>query len=729
MIPAFIISRRLNLLTIYDLKHHAVPLMDLTEIKRNRKINAVSQIDFTTYRFDRNAAGFDIIQERSIVELPEDGQQYRVLNRHGYRTGDTPTKDVTAYHVLHDLGDREIHKAKKQEKVNTTEVSTGIKTIGTISTMVDGGAPVYSYPVGGSLVGQKLANGTDWRIDRAVTVNGSTWYRVSTNGWVNEKYLVFDKDGDSKPENTKVTNVLGQGTIKAAEVKVDKNNTEEASTGHASGTVATMDANGAPTYSTPGDETTLVKNVPNGGAYQIDLTKTVDGVKWYRISTNQWISEKYLPFNKPGDIKPEVFTTSNVDGQGTIKSKKPAKIYDSPWLPQNQVTTIASGQFKVNRQVTKGADGKKWYQIGNNEWITSTDIGFDGETDVAPTENESDTETPTSSKVYDSPTTPQKETGQVLNNGSSWHINGEVTDGAGGKTWYRVSSNGWVSADDFDFSGKTDVAVKEIPDDEDPEDTSFSWTLGQFMAYLTAGTPFSYTIFDDFLPHKFDDLPEGNALDLFLNDGVQDYGYEYQCYNYHINLYKKIGWDNSFVFIDNGNVNAIESTNDDSSIKTHIEGEFTLKNQSSDGDGSEPTEQETTVTAEYTSPNIDIYGPIDDEYFTDEDATTKEELIQHLKNKLQDYPLTQITLNYHEFQENNLLNNLNNVDLGNSGFIKDRYGVDIKARIIEVTDYLQSPTNKEPELTFGNIMGDLASTIFNLDRTYRNGAYKIINNL
>jgi len=717
------------LLTVYDLKHHAAPLMDLTEIKRNRKINAVSQIDFTTYRFDRNAAGFDNIQERSIVELPEDGQQYRVLNRHGYRTGDTPTKDVTAYHVLHDLGDREIHKAKAQQSVNTVEVPTGTKTIGTISTMTDGGAPVYSYPVGGSLVGQKLANGTDWRIDKSVTVNGSTWYRVSTNGWVNEKYLVFDKDGDSKPENTKVTNVLGQGTIKAAEVKIDKNNTEEASTGHATGTVATMDTNGAPTYSTPGDETTLVKNVPNGRAYQIDLTKTVDGVKWYRISTNQWISEKYLPFDKPGDIKPEIFTTSNVDGQGSVKSKKPAKIYDSPWLPQNQVTTIASGQFKVNRQVTKGADGKKWYQIGNNEWISGTDIGFDGETDVSPTETESDTETPTSSKVYDSPTSPQKETGQVLNNGSSWRINGEVTDGAEGKTWYRVSSNGWVSSDDFDFSGKTDVAVKEISDDEDPTDTSFSWTLGQFMAYLTAGTPFSYTIFDDFLPHKFDDLPEGNALDLFLNDGVQDYGYEYQCYNYHINLYKKIGRDNSFVFIDNGNVNAIESTNDDSSIKTHIEGEFTLKNASSDGTDGDSTDQTTTITAEYTSPNVDIYGPIDDEYFTDEDATTKEELIQHLKNKLQDYPLTQITLNYHEFQENNLLNNLNNVDLGNSGFIKDRYGVDIKARIIEVTDYLQSPTNKEPELTFGNIMGDLASTVFNLDRTYRNGAYKIINNL
>lgn len=720
------------MITVKDLNGNIVPLMNHSEIKRNRKINAVTQIDLTAYRFANSALGFDSLQERSIVELPEDGQQYRVLNRHGYMTVGTPTKDITAYHVLHDLGDREIHKAKEQNITNTVETPTGPKTVGTVNTMAEGGAPVYSYPIGGSLVGQKLANGTDWRIDKMVTVNGTNWYRVSTNGWVNGKYLVFDKDGDTKPESSKVTNVLGQGTVKAVEVKIDKNNTDEVSTGHASGTVTTMDTNGAPTYSTPGDNSTLVSNVPNGGAYQIDLTKTVDGIKWYRISTNQWISEKYLPFNKPGDIKPEVFTTSTVDGQGTIKSKKPAQIYDSPWLPQNQVTTIASGQFKVNRQVTKGANGKKWYQIGNNEWISNTDIGFDGETDVTPTESKSDIETPTSAKVYDSPTTPQRETGQVLNNGSSWRINGEVTDGAGGKTWYRVSTNGWVDSDNFDFSGKTDVAVQEVDNNDDTAtDTSFAWTLGQFMSYLTAGTPFSYTIYDDFDSHKFDDYPEGNALDLFLNDGVQDYGYEYQCYNYHINLYKKIGQDNSFVFIDNDNVNAIESTNDDSSIKTHIAGEFTLKNESSDSDGidSDSADQETTVTADYTSPNVDIYGPIDDEYFDDPDATTKEELIQHLKNKLQDYPLTQITLSYHEFEENSLLSGLNNVDLGNSGFIKNRYGIDIKARIIEMTEYLQSPTNQEPELTFGNIMGDLASTVLNLDRTYRNGAYKIVNNL
>lgn len=715
------------MLTVTDLKHNVAPLLDHSEIKLNRKINAVAQIDFTTYRTEQNTTGFDLAKkELSILELPENGQQYRISNRHGYRTGDTSTEDVTAFHVLRDLGNRYIHKPKKDEKKDVTELSTGEGTIGTISTMVAGGAPVYTYPIGGTQVGQNLDNGTDWRIDKSVTVNGNVWYRVSTNGWVEGKYLVFDKEGDKKPENTKITAVLGQGTIKAAEIKIDKKNTEVTSTGHASGTVSTMDVSGAPTYSKPGDDTTLVSNVANGDAFQIDLTQTIDGVKWYRISTNQWISEKYLPFDKPGDIKPEVFTTSNVDGKGTIKSKKPAKIYDSPWLPQNQVRTIASGQYVINRQVTKGADGKKWYQIASNQWIASTDMGFDNSTDVEPTESDSDTETPASAKVYDSPTSPQRETGQVLQNGTPWHINGEVTDGADGKTWYRVSTNGWVASDNFDFSGKTDVAVQETTTDEDPDDTSFSWTLGQFMAYLTAGTPFSYTIFDDFELHKFDDLPEGNALDIFLNDGVQDYGYEYQCYNYHINLYKKIGRDNSFLFIDNDNVNAIASTNDDTSIKTHIKGEFTKKIQAADGTDSGQTE---TIEAEYSSPNTSYYGVIDDEYFTDENATTKEELLQHLKNKLQDYPLTQITLDYNEFQENNLLAGLNDVDLGNSGFIKDRYGVDIKARIIEITEYLQSPTNTQPELTFGNIMGDLASTVFNLDRTYRNGAYKIINNL
>lgn len=717
------------MLTIYDLEHRAAPLIDNSEIKLNRKINAVSQIDFTTYDFDKNSTAFNMIQERSIVELPEDGQQYRVLNRHKYRNGDVMAQDITAYHVLHDLGDRNIHKPKEKKVVNTEEMSTGTKTVGTVSTMTDGGAPVYTYPVGGSLTGQKLSNGTDWRIDKMVTVNGSNWYRVSTNGWVNGKYLVFDKDGDSKPENTKVTKVLGQGTIKATEVKVDKKNTEETSTGRAIGTVTTMNSDGAPTYSTPGDDSTFVKSISNGGKFSIDLTKTVDGTKWYRISTNQWISEEYVPFDKSGDIKPEVYTTSTVKGKGTIKSNKPAKIYDSPWLPQNQVRTIASGQYVVNRQVTKGANGKKWYQIGNNEWIVGTDLGFDGSTDVSP-EEVTDDDQPTSAKVYDSPTSPQKETGQVLNNGSQWKINGQVSDGADGKTWYRVSTDGWVSSDNFDFSGKTDVAVEEIPVDDNPEDdTSFAWTLGEFMAYLTAGTPFTYTIYDNFDTHKFDDYPEGNALDIFLNDGVQDYGYEYQCYNHHINLYKKIGRDNSFVFIDNANVNAIESTNDDTSIKTHIEGEFTLKAKASDGSNMDSSDQDEVITAEYTSPNTEIYGVIDDDYFNDENATTKEELIQHLKDKLQDYPLTQITLNYHEFEENNLLAGLNDIDLGNSGFIKNRYGVDVKSRIIEITEYLQSINNTEPELTFGNIMGDLASTVFNLDRTYRNGAYRIINNL
>ncbi|CAJ1187826.1 hypothetical protein [Companilactobacillus paralimentarius] len=35
-----------------------------------------------------------------------------------------------------------------------------------------------------------------------------------------------------------------------------------------------------------------------------------------------------------------------------------------------------------------------------------------------------------------------------------------MSDGYGGKTWYRVATNEWVCADDINFDGDTDVEPK-----------------------------------------------------------------------------------------------------------------------------------------------------------------------------------------------------------------------------------------------------------------------------
>lgn len=577
------------MLTVYDLRNKAAPIINHGEISVNEKVNAVAQLDVVVYDFKENDVSYQMLQERSVLELPDNGQRYRVLNRSEDSLGDVKEKTITAFHVLHDLGDRNIHPAAKKNdnpdksnSSNTAETSTG-HAVGTVNTVEEGGAPLYISPVGGQPNGNRLENGTDWKIDKQVTVNNVKWYRVATGGWISEDYVSFDKDGDIKPEIPTITEVLGQGTIKASDHGSD---------------------------------------------------------------------------------------TTNEDGTTT------------------------------------------------------------------------EHEAPTSADIYDSPFSGQNKT-RTLPNGTQWKINGSVSDGAQTKGWYRVSTDEWVAQEDFDFSGKTDVQPKEVNKDdsddaEEEEDTSVTMSLGQFMSYLTAGTQFSFTVHDDFEFHKFEDYPSGSALDLFLNDGVEAYGYEFTVDNYHIDLYKKIGKDNSFAFVDRGNVSKISTTNDDTTIKTHIQGEFTIDVPSEPDKDSETTEDtsvsnekdttQETITAEYTSPHASIYGVIDDDYFTDDSATTKYELLQHMKNKLQDYPLTQITLEYHEFSKSNLFSSINDVEIGNSGYIKDRYDIDIKARIIETTKYYQSSIQHDAEITFGNVVGDFATTVARLNNSSRNGAYKIITN-
>lgn len=378
--------------------------------------------------------------------------------------------------------------------------------------------------------------------------------------------------------------------------------------------------------------------------------------------------------------------------------------------------------------------------------------------------------------------------------------------------------------------------------DKDAEPEGVELTLEQFMAYITKDTKFTYTIHGDFGTHVFADNPKGRALDLFLNEGLYDYGYEFIVDNYHIDIYHSIGQQNAFVFVDNGNVSKITSTYDDSTITTHIKGEcaplvtkddvdndqsalddaqkdldtankelsdytsqynkdhdekskeiivaqekyknlkdnlviyqqehskdedyntqlesknkeiadaavalktaqdnlskLEQQNQKDAADKNKVVSDATTkhddaqtkldkdqkvyidsgadgdtVYGEYTSPRADIYGIIDANYYTDDHAHTKGELQQDLPKQIQDYPKMSITLECHEFEKNATLKSINDISVGNYGFIKDRFDIDITSRIVETIKYLQSPDNKEPTLTFGTVLGDFSATMATL---------------
>ncbi|KAE9560642.1 phage tail protein [Companilactobacillus bobalius] len=62
--------------------------------------------------------------------------------------------------------------------------------------------------------------------------------------------------------------------------------------------------------------------------------------------------------------------------------------------------------------------------------------------------------------------------GRKIANGTQWEKDGEITDGDNGKTWDRVATNEWVCADNFVFTGDTDVEPTEVKksDDDNAED-------------------------------------------------------------------------------------------------------------------------------------------------------------------------------------------------------------------------------------------------------------------
>jgi len=240
-----------------------------------------------------------------------------------------------------------------------------------------------------------------------------------------------------------------------------------------------MDTDGAPVFSEPGG-TNIVDHLKSGTSWATTSKKIVDGTTYYRIAPNEWVSSEYLTFDKTNNVKPEDHTIKRVTGQGSIKTAKSSSsddkkdtnvyVYDSPFTPQNKTgRTLDSGtQWKITNEVSGGAQDKGWYQVGTNEWVMQDSFDFTGTTDVAVSEDNS---TPTEVLVYDSPWSDHKEVEQRLPNGSRWRINGEVTEGANGKTWYRVATNEWVSSDNFEFTDDSDVEPSEVKDSNDTDET------------------------------------------------------------------------------------------------------------------------------------------------------------------------------------------------------------------------------------------------------------------
>ncbi|MBU7002156.1 hypothetical protein HPG02_00695, partial [Pediococcus pentosaceus] len=168
-----------------------------------------------------------------------------------------------------------------------------------------------------------------------------------------------------------------------------------------------------------------------------------------------------------------------------------------------------------------------------------------------------------------------------------------------------------------------------------------------------------------------------------------------------INIYKTIGKENSFLFVDGINVSKITDTEDYSNFSTHIKGTGKTTDDSD-------SKKSTAITAEYTSPLADKFGIIDADPVSDERFTTSASLQDYLKKQVKDYPEVQYTIEWADFSKNAKYHNLNDIKVGNSGYLRDRYGIDVSVRITELVYNPQSST-VTPQITFGNKLFSLTT--------------------
>lgn len=128
---------------------------------------------------------------------------------------------------------------------------------------------------------------------------------------------------------------------------------------------------------------------------------------------------------------------------------------------------------------------------------------------------------------------------------------------------------------------------------------------------------------------------------------------------------------------------------------------------SSDTDTSTDTtdqQPQYTCQGEYDSPMAadDKWGKIWADPFTSDTITDDGALKEAMKKQVHDYPDVQYTTDWITFKDNLSQGIKNDIGVGNYGYLRDRYGIDVNVRIQSYTIYRDRHTTQSDTITFGN---------------------------
>ncbi|WP_125589922.1 SLAP domain-containing protein [Companilactobacillus jidongensis] len=331
----------------------------------------------------------------------------------------------------------EIQGATGSSTSTTTNTSnTSTKTPGYIGTVLKGGA--VSVDDSGKSTGQSFDNYTAWKLSAKKTINGSTYYKVSTNQWISaSKLSVRDAGGTLVNESINSTTVT-----------------------KTPGYIGTINKGGTLSYDDNGNMTTNAFG--NYTSWKLDAMKVVNGLTYYRIATNQWIDASAMTVNDSnGKVVNVTDTTDPSVDPGANASSDVTKTagYIGEILSNDGMGTSSyddngnpTGKFydqfsRWQLTGTKTISGTQYYRIATHEWLLANAINvYDaGGKQVT---NSSTTSTNKVGKVINYAEIFNDQgvsTQYVLPKSTEWSISDSKT--VNGVLYYKVADNEWIKSD------------------------------------------------------------------------------------------------------------------------------------------------------------------------------------------------------------------------------------------------------------------------------------------
>lgn len=119
------------------------------------------------------------------------------------------------------------------------------------------------------ITNRALSNNTSWQTDQTKDVNGVKYYRVATNEWVAANFLAGA-----------TTNSGSTSTVTTGVIKVDNSASYAVK-------LEALQSDGSMKEITN-------RALANNTSWKTDQTKDVNGVKYYRVATNEWVNARYV---------------------------------------------------------------------------------------------------------------------------------------------------------------------------------------------------------------------------------------------------------------------------------------------------------------------------------------------------------------------------------------------------------------------------------------------------